>query len=77
MKVGETKEFTINMEPLNVTENIAFMSEDSSVAVVDCTAVAPENGVVTVKVTALQPGQVVITAMGEVKGKTRITITVE
>ena len=77
MKVGGTKEFTISMEPLNVTENIAFLSEDSSVAFVDCSAVAPVNGVVTVKVTALKAGQVVITAMGEVKGKTRITITVE
>lgn len=77
MKVGETKEFTISMEPLNVTENIAFFSEDASVACVDCSAVAPVNGVVTMKVTALKPGKVVITAMGEVKGKTRITITVE
>ncbi len=77
MKVGETKEFTISMEPLNVTENIAFMSEDSSIAIVDCSAVAPVNGVVTVKVTALKAGEVVITAMGEQKGKTRITITVE
>lgn len=77
MAVGETREFTINVEPGDTTEKVAFMTDDSSVAVVDVTGRLPEEGKVTVKVTALKAGKTNITAMGEQRGKAKIKITVE
>ena len=75
MEVGETREFTITVEPGDTTEKIAFMSDDTSVAVVDCTGVLPEEGAVKVKVTCIKEGKATITAMGEQKGKAKIKIT--
>ncbi len=77
MKVGETKEFVISVEPGNTTEKIAFFSEDASVAIVDMDGQLPENGMVTVRVTAVKAGTTTITAMGEKIGKTKIKVTVE
>lgn len=77
MAVGETREFTITVEPGETTEKIAFMSDDSSVAVVDVTGRLPEAGVVTVKVTCIKAGNTTITAMGEQRGKAKIKITAE
>ena len=77
MAVGETREFTITVEPGDTTEKLAFMSDDSSVAVVDVTGRLPEEGVVTVKVTCIKAGKTTITAMGEQRGKAKIKITVE
>lgn len=77
MAVGETREFTITVEPGETTEKLAFMSDDTSVAVVDVTGKLPEEGVVTVKVTCIKAGKTTITAMGEQRGKAKIKITVE
>lgn len=77
MAVGETREFTITVEPGETTEKIAFMSDDTSVAVVDVTGRLPEEGVVTVKVTCIKAGKTTITAMGEQRGKAKIKITAE
>ncbi|MBP3576845.1 MAG: cellulase family glycosylhydrolase [Lachnospiraceae bacterium] len=77
MTVGETREFTITVEPGETTEKIAFMSDDSSVAVVDVTGRLPEEGVVTVKVTCIKAGKTTITAMGEQRGKAKIKINAE
>jgi len=77
MAVGETREFTITVEPGETTEKIAFMSDDTSVAVVDVTGRLPEEGVVTVKVTCIKAGNTTITAMGEQRGKAKIKITAE
>lgn len=77
MAVGETREFTITVEPGDTTEKVAFMSDDSSVAVVDVTGRLPEEGVVTVKVTCIKAGKTTITAMGEQRGKAKIKITAE
>ena len=77
MAVGETREFTITVEPGDTTEKVAFMSDDSSVAVVDVTGRLPEEGVVTVKVTCIKTGKTTITAMGEQRGKAKIKITAE
>ena len=77
MAVGETREFIINVEPGDTTEKVAFMADDTSVAVVDVTGRLPEEGKVTVKVTCLKAGATTITAMGEQRGKAKIKITVE
>jgi len=77
MAVGETREFTITVEPGETTEKIAFMSDDTSVAVVDVTGRLPEEGVVTVKVTCIKAGKTTITAMGEQRGKAKIKIIAE
>ncbi len=77
MAVGETREFTITVEPGDTTEKVAFMSDDTSVAVVDVTGVLPEEGVVKVKVTCIRAGNTTITAMGEQRGKAKIKITAE
>lgn len=77
MAVGETREFTITVEPGDTTEKVAFMSDDSSVAVVDVTGSLPEEGKVIVRVTAIKAGATTITAMGEQRGKAKIKITVE
>lgn len=77
MAVGETREFTITVEPGETTEKVAFMSDDSSVAVVDVTGRLPEAGIVTVKVTCIKAGKTTITAMGEQRGKAKIKITAE
>ena len=77
MKAGETKEIKVNVEPLDTTEGIAFMTGDASVAVVDTTAVDPVDGVVTMKITALKAGNVTVTAMGEGTAKAKIEVTVE
>jgi hypothetical protein len=77
MAVGETREFTITVEPGETTEKVAFMSDDSSVAVAEITGKLPEEGKVTVKVTCIKAGKTTITAMGEQRGKAKIKITVE
>jgi len=77
MAVGETREFTITVEPGETTERIAFMSDDTSVAVVNVMGRLPEEGVVTVKVTCIKAGNTTITAMGEQRGKAKIKITAE
>ena len=77
MAVGEIREFTITVEPGETTEKIAFMSDDTSVAVVDVTGRLPEEGVVIVKVTCIKAGKTTITAMGEQRGKAKIKITAE
>ncbi|MBP3569153.1 MAG: cellulase family glycosylhydrolase [Lachnospiraceae bacterium] len=77
MAVGETREFTITVEPGDTTEKLAFMSDDTSVAVVDVTGVLPEDGAVKVKVTCIKAGKATITVMGEQKGKAKIKITAE
>lgn len=77
MSVGEEREFTITVEPGETTEKIAFMSDDTSIAVVDVTGRLPEEGKVTVKVTAIKAGKTTITAMGEQRGKAKIKITAE
>ena len=77
MAVGETREFVIAVEPGDTTEKVAFMSDDTSVAVVDVTGRLPEEGKVTVKVTCLKAGSTSITAMGEQRGKAKIKITAE
>lgn len=77
MKAGETREIKISVDPVNTTESIAFMSGDASVAVVETAAVDPVEGVVTMKVTALQAGKVTVTAMGEGTAKAKVEVTVE
>ena len=77
MAVGETREFTITVEPGETTEKVAFMSDDSSVAVAEITGKLPEEGKVTVKVTCIKTGKTTITAMGEQRGKAKIKITAE
>ena len=77
MKAGETREIKVNVEPLNTTESIAFMTADASVAVVDIAAVDPVEGVVTLNVTAMKKGTVTVTAMGEGTAKAKMEITVE
>ncbi len=77
MAVGETREFTITVEPGDTTEKLAFMSDDTSVAVVDVTGVLPEEGAVKVKVTCIKAGKATITVMGEQRGKAKIKITAE
>lgn len=77
MAVGETREFTITVEPGDTTEKLAFMSDDTSVAVVDVTGVLPEEGAVKVKVTCIKAGKTTITVMGEQRGKAKIKITAE
>lgn len=77
MTVGETREFTITVEPGDATEKIAFMSDDSSVAIVDVTGRLPKEGKVCVTVTCIKTGTIYITAMGEQRGKAKIKITAE
>ena len=77
MKAGETKEVKINVDPVNTTEGIAFMTGDASVAVVETAAVDPVDGVVIMKITALKAGKVTVTAMGEGTAKAKVEVTVE
>lgn len=77
LAVGETAELRIQVDPEQTTEKIAFLAADASVVAVNSTAVAPEQGIAVMTVTAVKTGETTVTAMGEGSAKAKITIIVE
>lgn len=77
LAAGESIELHMQVNPAETTEKIAFMTDNASIAAVDCTAISPTDGVVTVRVTALSAGTTTITGMGEGTAKVKYEITVK
>lgn len=77
LTVGESVELKVQVNPGDTTEKIAFISTDASIVTLDCSAVNPVDGVVTVQITALKAGTATITAMGEGSAKAKIEVTVQ
>lgn len=65
--VGDTAELTVSVSPADSDSLVSFVTADSSVAAVDCTALRPdpETGLATVTVTAMKEGKTTVTAMTE------------